>query len=141
VRQRHPGRVRRPPAILNQDGWVGPDGYAHIAGRAKDMVLVGGFNVYPAEVEQVLAEHPDVAEAAAVGVPDTRLGEVVAVFVVPAPGARPDEAALIAWCRERLANFKVPRHVLMVEALPRAAVGKVGKAELAARARAVLEGS
>ena len=119
-------------------GWIGPDGYVRIAGRAREMIIVGGFNVYPAEVEQVLNEHPDVAEAAVVGVPDDRLGEVAAAYVVPAPGARPDQAALIAWCRERLANFKVPRHVLALEALPRGAGGKVAKDELAHRARTEL---
>ena len=115
-------------------GWIDPGGYVHIAGRAKDMVIVGGFNVYPAEVEHVLAAHPDVAEASAIGIPDPRLGEVVAAFVVAAPGARADEAALLRWCQERLANFKVPRHVWTVAALPRGAVGKVAKAELSALA-------
>ena len=120
-------------------GWIDPDGYVHIAGRAKDMVIVGGFNVYPAEVEHVLAAHPDVAEAAAIGIPHPRLGEVVAAFVVAEPGARAEEAALMRWCRERLADFKVPRHVWTISALPRGAVGKVAKAELSALASAALD--
>jgi acyl-CoA synthetase (AMP-forming)/AMP-acid ligase II len=115
-------------------GWIGAGGYVRIAGRAKDMVVVGGFNVYPAEVEHVLAAHPGVAEAAAVGVPDDRLGEVVAAFVVPLPGQGPGAAGLTRWCRERLANFKVPRYLWIVPSLPRANAGKVAKSELRATA-------
>jgi acyl-CoA synthetase (AMP-forming)/AMP-acid ligase II len=124
-------------------GYLGADGYLRIAGRAKDMVVVGGFNVYPAEVEQVLAEHPAVLEAAAVGVPDERLGEVVVAFVVrqaaggvsAAGGTGSGDCAalaeeLAAYCRERLANYKVPRQFRMIAELPRGAVGKVAKAEL-----------
>jgi acyl-CoA synthetase (AMP-forming)/AMP-acid ligase II len=123
------------------DGWlrtgdlgrIRADGYVSIVGRAKDMVVVGGFNVYPAEVEQVLATHPAVAEAAAVGVPDERLGEVVVAFLVPVGEPETDEQ-LTAWCRAELANFKVPRAFWWVDDLPRAAAGKVAKAELRARA-------
>jgi acyl-CoA synthetase (AMP-forming)/AMP-acid ligase II len=130
------------------DGWlrtgdlgrIDADGYVSIVGRAKDMVVVGGFNVYPAEVEQVLTTHPAVAEAAAVGVPDERLGEVVVAFLVPAGEPadpdRPDDERLTAWCRAELANFKVPRRFWWVDDLPRAAAGKVAKADLSARARA-----
>jgi HIP---CoA ligase len=126
-------------------GWIGDDGYVRIVGRAKDMVVVGGFNVYPAEVEHVLADHPGVSEAAVVGVPDDRLGEVVVAFVIPpaassatSPAAAPDPDELVRWCRDRLANFKVPRRVWIVESLPRAAVGKIAKPELRARAIASL---
>jgi acyl-CoA synthetase (AMP-forming)/AMP-acid ligase II len=115
-------------------GWIDSKGYVRIVGRAKDMVIVGGFNVYPAEVEHVLAAHPGVAEAAAVGVPDERLGEVVAAFVVPSGKAQPDDAELTGWCRERLANFKVPRHLWAVRSLPRANAGKIAKGELRAAA-------
>lgn len=114
-------------------GWIGADGYARIVGRAKDMVIVGGFNVFPAEVEHVLVDHPDVAEAAVVGVPDERLGEVPVAFVVPA-AAPPAPDALVEWCRDRLANFKVPRRVWIVDSLPRVTVGKVSKPELRDRA-------
>jgi acyl-CoA synthetase (AMP-forming)/AMP-acid ligase II len=112
-------------------GWIGPDGNVRIAGRARDLVIVGGFNVYPAEIEHVLLDHPGVREAAVVGVPDQRLGEVTAAFVVG--DADPDE--LLAWCEQRLANFKVPRHIWPVAELPRNSVGKIIKADLAAQAR------
>jgi acyl-CoA synthetase (AMP-forming)/AMP-acid ligase II len=114
-------------------GWIGADGYVRIVGRAKDMVVVGGFNVFPAEVEHVLVSHPDVAEAAVVGVPDERLGEVPVAFVVPVAGP-PAPDALIQWCRDRLANFKVPRRVWIVGSLPRVTAGKVSKPELRDRA-------
>jgi HIP---CoA ligase len=128
-------------AEVMHDGWlrtgdvghIDDSGYVHISGRAKDMVIVGGFNVYPPEVEQVLSEHPSVSDAAAVGVPDERLGEVVVAFVVPAAGGL-DVEDLTSWCRERLANYKVPRIVWAVTDLPRGAVGKVAKEKLRARA-------
>lgn len=116
-----------------RDGWLhtGDIGTLDAAGnlritdRLKDMVIVGGFNVYPAEVENVLAEHPDIGQAAVIGIPDARLGEVCMAVVVL---VRPlEEAALIAWCRERMANFKVPRRVAFVSELPRNASGKVLK--------------
>jgi acyl-CoA synthetase (AMP-forming)/AMP-acid ligase II len=119
-------------------GWIGADGYVRIVGRAKDMVVVGGFNVYPAEVEQVLADHPDVGEAAVVGVPDERLGEVAVAFVVPSAAA-PEPDTLVQWCRDRLANFKVPRQLWIVDGLPKGAVGKVSKPALRARAIALLD--
>ncbi|MFC5813778.1 AMP-binding protein [Nonomuraea harbinensis] len=109
-------------------GWIGEDGYVRIAGRTRDMVIVGGFNVYPAEVEHVLADHPSVTDAAVVGVPDDRLGEVTAAFVVVS--GELDESELLAWCRERLANFKVPRRVWILDELPRGAVGKIAKPRL-----------
>ncbi len=118
-------------------GWIGDDGYVRIAGRARDLVIVGGFNVYPAEIEHALAEHPHVREAAVVGVPDERLGEITVAFVVPADGTGQDGAGeedLVGWCRERLANFKVPRRVWAVDRLPRGSVGKVAKLELRERA-------
>lgn len=118
-------------------GWIGDDGYVRIAGRAKDMVVVGGFNVYPAEIEHVLADHPDVLEAAVVGIPDERLGEIAVAFVVPLSAA-PVPDALVAWCRDRLANFKVPRRVWIIDSLPRGAVGKVAKLDLRERAIALL---
>jgi HIP---CoA ligase len=107
------------------------------------MYVVGGFNAYPAEIEQLLARHPAIAESAVIGVPDARLGEVGVAFVVPRPvtGAvdnPPDPAEVIAWCRERMANFKVPRTVIVVSELPRNASGKVVKFEL--RPLAVLDG-
>jgi acyl-CoA synthetase (AMP-forming)/AMP-acid ligase II len=111
-------------------GWIGDDGYVRIVGRSRDMVIVGGFNVYPAEIEQVLAAHPDVAEAAVVGVPDQRLGEVPVAFVRAGDGRTVRTDDLLLWCRQRLANFKVPRRVAVVDDLPRGAVGKVAKGQL-----------
>jgi acyl-CoA synthetase (AMP-forming)/AMP-acid ligase II len=115
-------------------GTLDGDGNLRITDRLKDMFTVGGFNAYPAEIEQVIARHERVSEVAVVGVPDARLGEVGCAFVVPRPGAAPTEAEIIAFCRERLANFKVPRSVRTVAALPRNASGKVLKTELRDRA-------
>ena len=91
------------------------------------MYICGGFNVYPAEVEQVLARLDGVAESAVVGVPDERLGEVGRAYVVTRPGQALDEARVLAFCRERLANYKVPRQVEFRDALPRNPSGKVLK--------------
>ena len=126
-------------AAVDADGWLHTGdvgrlddaGNLHITGRLGDMFIVGGFNVYPAEVEQMLCRHPAVSEAAVVGVPDERLGEVGRAFVVLRHGAAPvAEQELTDWCRERLANFKVPRSVALLPELPRAATGKVAKAAL-----------
>jgi acyl-CoA synthetase (AMP-forming)/AMP-acid ligase II len=109
-------------------------GYVRIVGRLKDMILVGGFNVYPAEVESALLAHESIGQAAVVGVPDARLGEIPVAYVVPTPGRSIDPAAIVAWARERLANYKVPRSVVAIAALPTNAAGKVLKEELRARA-------
>lgn len=109
-------------------------GCVRIVGRLKDMLIVGGFNVYPAEVENALLAHDAVAQVAVVGVPDRRMGEVAMAYVVPAPGQSVDAAAIIAWARARLANYKVPRYVVAVPELPTNATGKVMKDELRARA-------
>lgn len=113
-------------------------GVMRIVGRLKDMILVGGFNVYPAEVENALLAHEAIGQVAVVGLPDARMGEVPVAWVVPAAGAAIDGDAIVAWARERLANFKVPRHVLSVDALPINATGKVVKQELRERAAAEL---
>jgi acyl-CoA synthetase (AMP-forming)/AMP-acid ligase II len=113
-------------------------GYVRIVGRLKDMLIVGGFNVYPAEVENSLLAHDAIGQVAVVGVPDARLGEVGVAYVVAAPGRAVEPDAIIAWARERLANYKVPRHVVAVAALPLNAAGKVVKDELRARAAAEL---
>jgi acyl-CoA synthetase (AMP-forming)/AMP-acid ligase II len=113
-------------------------GIFRIVGRLKDMLLVGGFNVYPAEVENTLVGHEAIGQVAVVGLPDPRLGEVPVAFAVPAPGRSLDGDAIIAWARERLANYKVPRHVVAVAELPLNASGKVLKTELRARAEAEL---
>lgn len=122
-------------AAVEPDGWLHTGdigvlderGYLRITDRLKDMYICGGFNCYPAEIERQLAEHPDVAEVAVIGVPDERLGEVGCAVVAPRAGAVIDGAEIIAWARERMANFKVPRQVRTIEALPRNALGKVQK--------------
>ncbi|MEU3749252.1 MULTISPECIES: FadD3 family acyl-CoA ligase [Streptomyces] len=108
-------------------------GFLRITDRLKDMFVVGGFNVYPAEVEQVLRGHPAVLDAAVVGAPDERLGEVGVAYCVPAAGARIDAAELTAYTRERLANFKAPRAFHALPELPHNAAGKVDKADLRRR--------
>ena len=110
-------------------------GYLRITDRIKDMFIVGGFNCYPAEIENTLLGLPGVAQAAVIGIPDERLGEVGMAFVVPRPGATLDPHAVTAWCREQMANFKVPRHIEIVDALPMNATGKVTKFVLRERAR------
>ena len=111
-------------------------GYLRITDRKKDLFIVGGFNAYPAEIEGALLRHPAVSQAAVIGIPDERMGEVGMAFVVPRPGrtVAPDE--LIAWARDEMANYKVPRRVEVVDALPLNASGKVLKTELRSRVRA-----
>jgi HIP---CoA ligase len=105
-------------------------GYLRITDRIKDMFITGGFNCYPAEIENLIYGHGGIAQVAVVGVPDARLGEVGMAFVVPAPGASLDPEGVIAWCREHMANYKVPRRVEIVDALPVNAAGKVMKFQL-----------
>ena len=109
------------------------DGLYFIEGRKRDMIISGGVNVYPAEVEGVLEQHPDVGEVAVVGVPDRQWGERVRAFVVPRAGAHVDEGALKAFARERLAGPKVPRDFVIVDSLPRNPTGKILKRELRER--------
>jgi acyl-CoA synthetase (AMP-forming)/AMP-acid ligase II len=116
-------------------------GYVRIVGRLKDMIIVGGFNVYPAEVENGLLAHESIAQVAVVGVPDPRMGEIATAYVVPVPGRSVDADEIISWARERLANYKVPRYVVAVSELPTNATGKVVKDELRARAAADLAGT
>ncbi|MEB2286283.1 MAG: fatty acid--CoA ligase [Polyangiaceae bacterium UTPRO1] len=102
-------------------------GYLRITDRLKDMFITGGFNCYPAEIESILLGCPGVGQVAVIGVPDERLGEVAMAFVVPQPGAAPTAATVIAWSRENMANYKAPRRVAIVDALPLNATGKVTK--------------
>lgn len=116
--------------ITGDLGRFDADGYLTIVGRQKDLIIAGGYNIYPVEIEEVLDAHPDVLESAVVGVPHPDLGEAVLAVVVPAPGRSPDPAALIAHAGQTLARFKLPRAVEIVPALPRNTMGKVQKAEL-----------
>jgi fatty-acyl-CoA synthase len=111
-----------------------PEGRLFIEGRKRDMIISGGVNVYPAEVEGAIEAHPEVAEVAVVGVDDREWGERVRAFVVRRPGATLDEGALKVWCRERLAGPKVPRDFVFIDSLPRNPTGKVLKRELRAHA-------
>jgi acyl-CoA synthetase (AMP-forming)/AMP-acid ligase II len=121
--------------VLSADGWlrtgdigvIDDSGRLKIVGRAKDMFIVGGFNAYPAEIENALIDHPEVTAVAVIGIPDERLGEVGMAFVVPADGASATESEVIAWSRDRMANYKVPRRVEFIDALPLNATGKVMK--------------
>lgn len=128
---------------ITPDGWLRTGdvatrderGFVRIIDRNKDVIVVGGFNVYPAEVERILSAHPDVAEIAVVGVADGRLGEVPVAFVVVRPGAPLSAAEFIGWATATIANFKVPRRVVFVDALPRNATMKVLKNDLRKLAR------
>jgi len=117
------------------------DGYCYIVQRKKDMVIVGGFNVYPSEVEAVLFAHPGVMEAVVIGVPHNYYGEVVKAFVVPKPGARVSAEELRSHCAANLAEFKRPVEIELRESLPKSAVGKILRRELREEARAVAQRS
>jgi acyl-CoA synthetase (AMP-forming)/AMP-acid ligase II len=122
-------------ATIDAGGWLhtgdigvmNERGYLRITDRKKDMFIVGGFNAYPAEIENTICEHAAVAEVAVIGIPDPRLGEVGLAYVVVRSDSTLEPEALIAWCRERMANFKVPRQVELLETLPRNATGKIMK--------------
>jgi long-chain acyl-CoA synthetase len=114
-------------------GYQDEDGFYFIVDRSKDLVIRGGYNVYPREIEEVLFAHPDIAEAAVIGKPDERLGEEVVAVVVLRPGADLSEADVIAYCKERLAAYKYPREVRFISELPKGPTGKILKAELRGR--------
>jgi acyl-CoA synthetase (AMP-forming)/AMP-acid ligase II len=135
------GYLNRPEAtaeVITDDGWfrsgdmgrVDPDGFVYVEDRLKDMIISGGENIYSPEVERVLAEHPAVAEVAVIGVPDDRWGEAVKAVVSLHPGQQATDDELIAFCRERLAGYKCPRSVDVLEALPRNPTGKILKRDL-----------
>jgi len=126
--------------MVLQDGWfrtgdiayIDTDGYCFIVDRKKDLINVGGQKVYPRDVEEVLFQHPAVADAAVIGVPDADLGEVVRAFVVTRPGTTVTGEELIQFVRERIAHYKAPRVVEFRNALPRSGVQKVLRRELRA---------
>jgi long-chain acyl-CoA synthetase len=119
--------------VLTEDGWLrtgdiavtDDDGYLYLVDRAKDLIIVSGFNVYPAEVEDVIAEHPAVAEVGVVGVPHPHTGEAVKAWVVTRKGMSADEDSLITWCSDRLARYKSPSKIVFVDELPRNVSGKL----------------
>lgn len=121
-----------------KDGWLltgdmgkmDEDGYFYVVDRKKDVIIAGGFNIYPREIEEVLFEHPDIVEAAVIGVPDDYRGETVKAVIVPKPGAKLDEKQLDEYCRKHLAAFKVPRIYEFREELPKSVIGKVLKRQL-----------
>ena len=121
-----------------KDGWmrtgdaafVDKDGYFFVYDRVKDMIVTGGENVYPAEVENAVFGHPSVADVAVIGVPDDKWGEAVKAVVVLKPGAGADEASIIAWARQNVAAYKTPKSIDFVETIPRNASGKILRREL-----------
>ncbi len=118
---------------LTSDGWlrtgdvavVDDDGFLFLVDRAKDLIIVSGFNVYPAEVEEVIAQHPAVAQVAVIGVPHPHSGEAVKAYVVVAAGAHVEEDDIVAHCEAHLARYKCPQKVMFVDELPQSATGKV----------------
>ena len=122
-------------AAAIQDGWLrtgdigylDEEGFLFVVDRKKEMIIRGGYNVYPREVEEALYAHKDVLEAAIVGTPDARLGEEIVAYVVVRPGARPSAEALLDHCRGALADYKLPRRICFVEALPKGTTGKIDK--------------
>ncbi|MFD0592280.1 hypothetical protein ACFQZ4_06650 [Catellatospora coxensis] len=137
------GYHRRPEATAEvmRDGWFrtgdlarrDADGFYYIVDRAKDMIIRGGFNVYPREIEEVLLTHPAVSLAAVVGVPHDSHGEEVKAFVIRSEGAQIGERELISWCQDTMAAYKYPRLIEFVTSLPMTATGKILKRELAGR--------
>jgi long-chain acyl-CoA synthetase len=130
------GYLNEPEAtakVLTPDGWlrtgdiavVDDDGYLYLVDRAKDLIIVSGFNVFPAEVEEVLMEHPAVREVGVVGVPHPHTGEAVKAFVVLEAGATAHEDTLVSWCLDHLARYKCPAKILFVDELPRNVSGKL----------------
>jgi fatty-acyl-CoA synthase len=125
----------RTAEVVDRAGWMHTGdlatmdeaGYCNIVGRIKDLVIRGGENVYPREIEEFLYTHPDVADVQVVGVPDERMGEELCAWVILRAGASADDEAIREHCRGRLAHFKVPRYVLFVDAFPMTVTGKIQK--------------
>ena len=118
---------------MGEIGYVDEDGFVYITDRFSDMIVSGGVNIYPAEAEKELINHPDVADVACIGVPHAEMGEELKALVIPEdPANPPDAAALIAWVRERISTYKCPRSVEFVEDLGRNTMGKINKRKLRA---------
>ena len=134
------GYLNRPEATeeVMRNGWFhsgdlgkkDEDGYVFIVDRVKDMVIRGGFNVYPREIEEVLLTHPAISLAAVIGVPDEKLGEEVKAFVVLKESAETTPEAIVTWSKENMADYKYPRQIVISESLPMTATGKILKKEL-----------
>ncbi|WP_353615533.1 hypothetical protein [Colwellia sp. PAMC 21821] len=135
------GYFKQPEATaetIDSEGWLhtgdvghlDKNGYLSITDRLKDMYISGGFNCYPAEIEAVLIEHPAIAQTAVVGINDNRMGEVGCAFVTLKFDQTLDEPTLISWCRERMANYRVPRQIRFIKEMPVNASNKIVKAEL-----------
>ena len=128
-------RTAETARALSEDGWLSTgdggsldeEGYLYLHDRIKDMIVTGGENVYPAEVESALTAHPDIAEVAVIGVPSEKWGESPYAIVVKRPGKDPSEQGIIDWSREQIAHFKCPVGVTFVDALPRNPNGKILK--------------
>ena len=121
-------------------GLIDARGYVTIVGRSKDLIISGGYNVYPAEIEGTLNDIPGVAESAVIGVPHPDFGEGVVAVLVRKPGAQLDAAVIVADLKSRIANFKVPKHLFVVDDLPRNAMGKVQKNLLREQHKALFAG-
>ena len=134
------GYYKKPEETSNtlRDGWfytgdigyIDEDGYISIVDRKKDIIISGGYNIYPIEVDNVLFAHPKILEACVIGVPDEYRGESVKAYIVPKPGESVDEQEIIQFCKQRLAAYKVPKIIEFTDSLPKSAVGKILRREL-----------
>jgi fatty-acyl-CoA synthase len=128
----------RTAEAIDDDGWMhtgdlgvmDEDGYVNIVGRIKDMVIRGGENIYPREVEEFLYTHPDIEDVQVIGVPDERYGEELMAWIVPRAGTAPDSESVRSYCQGKIAHYKVPRYVKIVESFPMTVTGKVRKVEM-----------
>ncbi len=135
----------RTAAAIDGDGWMhtgdlgvmADDGYVNIVGRIKDMVIRGGENIYPREIEEFLYTHPDIEDVQVIGVPDVKYGEELMAWIKPRPGAMVDLASVREFCTGRIAHYKVPRYVKIVDEFPMTVTGKVRKVEM--RERSIVE--
>ncbi|MFH1135821.1 MAG: long-chain fatty acid--CoA ligase, partial [Pseudomonadota bacterium] len=145
------GYYKMPEETANalKDGWLytgdigkmDEEGYFYIVDRKKDMIIASGFNIYPRDIDEVLFQHPKIQEACTIGVPDPYRGETVKVFIVKKPGESLTEQEVLAFCRERLAPYKVPKYMEFMDELPKSAVGKILRRELKDREKKTLEDS
>jgi fatty-acyl-CoA synthase len=139
----------RTAECIDKEGWLysgdlatmDAEGYVRIVGRKKDMLITGGFNVYPAEIEEYLFTHPKILNVSAIGVPDPVMGEVAAVYVIQREGMKIEPQEIVDYCAKEIANFKVPRYVVVVKELPMTQSGKIQKFRLREMAQAAFDKS